>query len=92
MLQNQGKFDWELNRINHYKLYIRNDPEDPNNVLIYLWCFSPSLSFQDIMQCSVRNLVLTSGTLAPFKSFELETRLDYKIVLANPVSLFFNIH
>lgn len=85
MTQNPGKFDWDLNRINHYKLYIRNDPEDPKNILMYLWCFTPSLSFYDIMQCSVRNVILTSGTLAPFKSFETETRLDYKVALSNPV-------
>jgi len=89
MMQSSGAHDWEKNRVNHYKLYIRNDPEDPNNVRMYLWCFSPSLSFQDLVQCSIRNIILTSGTLAPFKSFEAETKLDYKIILSNPVHLFF---
>lgn len=77
--------DWEQKRINHYKLYIRNNPEDPNDVLLYLWCFTPSLSFSDIMDSSVRNMLLTSGTLAPFKSFEAETKVDYRVMLANPV-------
>ena len=85
LYQAETKHDWEMNRINHYKLYIRNDSEDPNNVLLYLWCFSPSLAFQDLIHCDVRNFILTSGTLAPFKSFEAETRVDFRIILSNPV-------
>lgn len=85
VIQNQIKYDWEKGRVNHYKLYIRNDSESPTNVLMYLWCFSPALSFHDLMQNSVRNIMLTSGTLAPFKSFEAETKLDYRIILSNPV-------
>lgn len=88
MLTCKGAYEWDQNRINHYKLYLRNNPEDPTDVLIYLWCFSPSLSFQDIMSSSVRSLILTSGTLAPFKSFESETKIEYPIILANNVKNF----
>lgn len=90
MLECKGAHEWDHKRINHYKLYLRNNPEDPTDVLMYLWCFTPSLSFHDIMSASVRNLILTSGTLAPFKSFESETKIEYPIVLANPVKFYFS--
>jgi hypothetical protein len=48
-------------KINHYKMYVKNDIEDYNNILIDLWCFSPALAFRDIMGCNVRSIILTSG-------------------------------
>lgn len=49
-----------------------------------LWCFSPALAFKELGTNSVRSVILTSGTLAPFKSFEAETKVDFKIMLSNP--------
>ncbi len=62
MMQNGGIQDWENIRINHYKLYVKNDIDDHVNVHIDLWCFSPALAFRDIMGCQIRSIILTSGT------------------------------
>uniref|UniRef100_A0A667WAD7 Regulator of telomere elongation helicase 1 n=1 Tax=Myripristis murdjan TaxID=586833 RepID=A0A667WAD7_9TELE len=44
------------------------------NILSY-WCFSPGFSMQDLVNQSVRCIILTSGTLSPLSSFTSEMRI-----------------
>ncbi|KAG8513271.1 Regulator of telomere elongation helicase 1 [Galemys pyrenaicus] len=52
-------------------------------VLSY-WCFSPGLSMQQLLRQGVRSLILTSGTLAPLSSYELEMQIPFPVSLENP--------
>lgn len=48
-----------------------------------LWCFSPGVAMQALVAEGTRNLVLTSGTLAPLSSFSYELRVPFDVTLEN---------
>ena len=50
---------------------------------ISLWCLHPGVGFEFIKSREPRNVLLTSGTLAPLKSFESELTLEFPIKLEN---------
>uniref|UniRef100_A0A3Q1BIE7 Regulator of telomere elongation helicase 1 n=1 Tax=Amphiprion ocellaris TaxID=80972 RepID=A0A3Q1BIE7_AMPOC len=52
------------------------------NILSY-WCFSPGFSMQDLVNQSVRCIILTSGTLSPLSSFTSEMRIEFPVSLEN---------
>uniref|UniRef100_A0A667WX82 Regulator of telomere elongation helicase 1 n=1 Tax=Myripristis murdjan TaxID=586833 RepID=A0A667WX82_9TELE len=52
------------------------------NILSY-WCFSPGFSMQDLVNQSVRCIILTSGTLSPLSSFTSEMRIPFPVTLEN---------
>ena len=47
------------------------------------WCFSPSVAMQELPRLGVRSCVVTSGTLAPLKSFGAELGLPFSHALEN---------
>lgn len=47
------------------------------------WCFNAGLAMGTISKL-VRNIILTSGTLAPMESFALELKIPFDIRLENP--------
>ena len=63
--------NWDSNSINHFKLYIRNDPEgrDENLVILNFWCFNPKLAFEKLIKRNINSILLTSGTMQPFNSY-----------------------
>ncbi|KAF7658691.1 hypothetical protein LDENG_00009250, partial [Lucifuga dentata] len=52
------------------------------NILSY-WCFSPGFSMLELVQQSVRSIILTSGTLSPLSSFTSEMRIPFPVCLQN---------
>jgi Rad3-related DNA helicase len=85
-LDNQSNNVWEKNDINHYKLYIQEDDsynEDDQNIILNMWCLYPAIAFRNLLEKGVRNVLLTSGTLSPFKSFESELDAKFDIRLNN---------
>lgn len=48
-----------------------------------LSCLNPGVGFSYIRSRCPRNILLTSGTLAPLKSFEAELMVDFPIKLEN---------
>eukprot|EP00828_Plagiopyla_frontata_P028382 TRINITY_DN36746_c0_g1_i1.p2 TRINITY_DN36746_c0_g1~~TRINITY_DN36746_c0_g1_i1.p2 ORF type:complete len:169 (+),score=14.74 TRINITY_DN36746_c0_g1_i1:216-722(+) len=86
--------NWNENKINHYRCYIHNDAEASNFIngvvvpeaagQLNLWCFSPHLSFAKLKEYNIRQMIFTSGTLAPLNSFSLELDQPFPIKLSNP--------
>ncbi|KNC52066.1 tumor necrosis factor receptor superfamily member 6B [Thecamonas trahens ATCC 50062] len=52
--------------------------------IVGFWCFSPGVAVQDLVACSVRNIILTSGTLTPLSSFAQEMKTPFQVTLENP--------
>ncbi|XP_046916905.2 LOW QUALITY PROTEIN: regulator of telomere elongation helicase 1 [Dermatophagoides farinae] len=80
--------------VKNYKLYTEIDRENgyqktwlthsvPNNWTVYLWCMSPSVAIQSLKREGIYNLIITSGTLAPLESFEMEMGIPFHVKLQN---------
>ncbi len=52
--------------------------------VLNLWCFSPGVTLQELLNLRVRSIILTSGTLAPLSSFASQMRIPFKVTLENP--------
>ena len=48
-----------------------------------MWCFHPGVGFDYIREAKPRNILLTSGTLAPLNSFQSELLINFPIKLEN---------
>ena len=46
-------------------------------------CFNPQIQFSDILKRNPYSIILTSGTLTPFKIFEDELQIKFNITLEN---------
>jgi regulator of telomere elongation helicase 1 len=75
--------DWMKNHINSYNLYVKIDKDDSTNFILHFWCMNPGVGFGNILGCKPRSILLTSGTLAPLKSFEAELQTEFPIQLLN---------
>ena len=80
--------DWEENYVNHYKALLMEEEETLNNpekgFRLHFWCLSPALGFKRLFESKCRNVILTSGTLSPFYSFETELKIPFPIKISNP--------
>ncbi|XP_075261001.1 regulator of telomere elongation helicase 1 homolog isoform X1 [Convolutriloba macropyga] len=52
--------------------------------MVNYWCFSPAYALKSVIQHHVRSVIITSGTLSPLSSFELEMRMSFPWQLQNP--------
>jgi regulator of telomere elongation helicase 1 len=52
-------------------------------MIISYWCLDPSVTFAEIKKLNPRSIILTSGTLTPLNSFEMELKVDFKVRLIN---------
>ena len=62
------------------------DPLQSKKVIkhfINFWCMSPSCAFQELGN-KCRNIILTSGTLAPMDAFESECGVKFDVKLNTP--------
>eukprot|EP00347_Sterkiella_histriomuscorum_P016981 403351116 len=50
---------------------------------IALWCFNPSFAFQSLLEEKPRNIIFSSGTLAPLHTYESELETTFPIKLEN---------
>ncbi|KAL3173765.1 hypothetical protein MRX96_041568 [Rhipicephalus microplus] len=48
------------------------------------WCFSPSVSMDNLLRQGARCIILTSGTLSPLSSFASELGIPFPVQLENP--------
>lgn len=51
---------------------------------ISYWCFAPSLAMEDLADLKVRSILVTSGTLSPLPSYQMELGLPFPHTLENP--------
>ena len=68
--------------INHYYVSIYFNKLE-QLVTLQLLCMSPHVCFHRIKNHQPRSIFLTSGTLTPIESFELEMGIQFKIKLVN---------
>ena len=52
-------------------------------MILSFWCLNPALGFSQITESQPKSILLTSGTLAPLKSFENELMTNFPIKLLN---------
>lgn len=50
---------------------------------ISFWCFAPALAMRELSFLKVRSIIITSGTLSPLPSFQMELGLNFPIQLEN---------
>jgi len=44
-----------------------------------MWCLDPSIAFKRLLAKSIYSMILTSGTLAPFESWQSELRVPFEV-------------
>ena len=52
--------------------------------VLSFWCFNAGIAFSQIQSLQPRSIILTSGTLTPFNSFQSELKLSFPHTLENP--------
>jgi len=79
----QIQTEWSHNFIESYMLYVHFNEDDYSDFHFSLWCLNPGVGFSFLKQQKPLSVILTSGTLTPFKSFESELQLEFPIQLVN---------
>ena len=95
----KATFKRELDEIAHYFVHVKHeevlidrklnlnasqiDLRRRSNRTLGFWCFNPGLGFRKLESLKPRALVLTSGTLTPLKSFELELMASFPVKIEN---------
>ncbi|EGR30093.1 regulator of telomere elongation helicase 1, putative [Ichthyophthirius multifiliis] len=82
--QNYGLDKWMLflSKVQKLLCVEKVEPENEQSE-IYMQCLDPSVSFSFIKIKNPHSILLTSGTLAPFDSWELELKIPFPIILNN---------
>lgn len=64
---------------------VRDPPKSSKalNWSLNIWCLTPSIGIKSLLDTNVRNIILTSGTLAPLNTFEAEFGVDFPVRLEN---------
>lgn len=52
--------------------------------VLNMFCFSPSIAFEQIRDLNPRTIILTSGTISPFDTFMESLGYNFPIILENP--------
>ena len=71
--EEKKKYNQNTNEIDNYD-FIRK---------LNIFCFSPKIEFSDILKNNPFSIILTSGTLAPFKIYEDELNIKFESTLEN---------
>jgi len=50
---------------------------------LHYWCFCPGIALEQLLELSVRSVLLTSGTLSPLDSYAGELRIPFPVRLEN---------
>ena len=51
--------------------------------VLYLWCFNPAIALSTLTSKEAWSIVLTSGTLSPLNSLQLELGIPFPVMLEN---------
>ena len=70
---------------NEKKVFYNKETNNIENIIrkFNIFCFNPKIEFLDILNNNPFSLILTSGTLTPFKIFEDELDIKFKTTLEN---------
>eukprot|EP00771_Trimastix_marina_P000080 gnl/Trimastix_PCT/1083.p1 GENE.gnl/Trimastix_PCT/1083~~gnl/Trimastix_PCT/1083.p1 ORF type:complete len:1148 (-),score=270.65 gnl/Trimastix_PCT/1083:33-3476(-) len=68
-----------------YRVHTFDRPRKDGRVrTMAYWCFSPAPAMKDLRDQGVRNIILTSGTLSPMDTYEVELGMSFPVRLENP--------
>ena len=72
----------------YYRLFVAPAFKNPaTNHAFNLWCFHPGFSIKSLLNCGIRSLILTSGTLKPLNAFSKELDVNFQVgVLTNLIN------
>jgi len=64
---------------------VKKEPSDDVNRawILHLWCLSPSIGLKNLKSQGAHCIIITSGTLAPLNSFQVELEVPFPITLQN---------
>ena len=63
----------------YYRLFVAPGFKNPaTNHAFNLWCFHPGFSIKSLLNCGIRSLILTSGTLKPLSAFSKELDVNFQ--------------
>ncbi|CAG2163144.1 unnamed protein product [Oppiella nova] len=65
-----------------YRLYVESD-NTTNDWVFNVWCMSASVGAKALLAEDINCLIITSGTLAPIDSFDLEMGVKFDVKLQN---------
>jgi regulator of telomere elongation helicase 1 len=68
-----------------YRVHVTPKLIGSNNAgrTVSYWCFAPSLAMQELANLNIRSFLITSGTLSPLPSYEMELGLRFPHKLEN---------
>lgn len=69
---------------NSFRTIIHFDKGHPPQRTVSYWCFNPALGMAGLRSLNIRCVLLTSGTLAPLRSFAGELGMPFPVQLENP--------
>ena len=69
-----------------YRVHVSPKPPPNSNTgrSISYWCFAPSLAMEELTNLRVRSILVTSGTLSPLPSYQMELGIPFPHTLENP--------
>ena len=65
--------------VKHYKFHRCIPEKSDNDASMSMMCLNPGICFREITKIAPRSIVLTSGTLTPFNSYESELEIPFDI-------------
>ena len=78
-LENFGQNkSWEDTIINHFRTFFIGSNSDHKNCKINLCCQDPGITFKEITAEEPHNIILTSGTLTPFETYDAEYKIPFE--------------
>lgn len=61
----------------------KSHPMEKKKWTLHLWCLSASIALKSMQKLGAHSILITSGTLAPLNSFQIELELPFPITLQN---------
>ena len=84
---NQRKHLLALARSKSYRVHVTKQTTGGGGFnggrTISFWCFAPALAMRELSFLNVRSIIITSGTLSPLPSFQMELGLNFPVQLEN---------
>jgi DNA repair helicase Rad3 len=78
----EKELGWEKTTINHFRTFFQSSKTDQRNCKINLACLDPGICFNEILAEGPHNIILTSGTLTPFETYQAEFKIPFPVTFS----------
>ena len=79
MENSEKNLSWEETSINHYQAFFVSTKADQRNCKVSIACLNPGICIEEILSEKPHNILLTSGTLTPFESYESDFGIPFDV-------------